>query len=88
MSLIDDYAAQRVRELREERGMSPEALATDIHIAARNASWGRRGAVNAHTIRRIEGGHVPGLRVRFVIASYFGLAMGDLWPRSRQRRSV
>ena len=82
--LIDHAAAQRIREMREARGYSPEALAAAIRDAAQDAPWGDRGAVDAHTIRRIEKtGHVPGPRIQFVLASFFGLVPHELWlPRA------
>jgi DNA-binding XRE family transcriptional regulator len=82
--LIDHAAAQRIREMREAQGYSPESLAAAIKAAAADAPWGERGAVDAHTIRRIEKhGHVPGPRVQFVLANYFGLTVHELWePRA------
>jgi ribosome-binding protein aMBF1 (putative translation factor) len=88
MSLIDIHAAQRIQEMREARGLSPEALAADIATHALSAGWGRRGSVDAHTIRRIERhGHVPGPRVAFVMASYFGMPPHELWE-ARNRRAA
>jgi len=84
--LIDHAAAQRIRELREIRGFSPEALAAAIKDASKNAPWGERGAVDAHTIRRIEKhGHVPGPRVQFVLARFFDLTPHELWQPRRSR---
>lgn len=82
--LIDHAAAQRIREMREVRGFSPEALAAAIKDAGKDATWGDRGAVDAHTIRRIERhGHVPGPRVQFVLSAYFDMTPHELWqPRS------
>lgn len=83
--LIDHAAAQRIRELREAQGYSPEALSAAIKEASLDAPWGDRGAVDAHTIRRIERtGHVPGPRVQFVLSQYLGFAAPhELWqPRS------
>lgn len=89
MPLIDTYAAGRLTELRESQGLSPEALAYEINRAALTKGFGRRGAVDAHTIRRIERqGHVPGVRVAFVIASYFGMVPHELWvPTHRRERA-
>lgn len=89
MALIDHFAAQRLREMREDRGLSPEQLASELRRAARSAPWGERGCVDAHTIRRIERhGHVPGPRVQFVLANFFGCPMRDIWVPSRQRAAA
>lgn len=86
MSMIDHVAAQRIRELREGQGHSPESLAGAIKEAAQDAPWGHRGAVDATTIRKIEkAGYVPRERVRFVISNYFGLLPHELWVPSQSR---
>lgn len=73
---IDLDGAMALRELREARGLTPEALAADI---ARMAY--ERGSVDASTIRRIEKfGHVPRPRVAFVLAAYFEMVPHELWP--------
>lgn len=85
MPFIDTYAADRIREMRDQRGLSPEALAREISKASRAHGW-ERGSVDAHTIRKIEGtGHVPTTRVRFVVSSYFGLLPHELWEPWRKR---
>lgn len=89
MPMVDHYAGQALREMRELRGLSPEALSDDIRLRARNAAWGERGAVDAHTIRRIERrGHVPGPRVQFILASYFDKTVHELWVPSRSRAAA
>lgn len=86
MALIDHVAAARLREQRELQGLSPEALSTAIHQHALCAPWGTRGAVDAHTIRRIERyGHVPGPRVQFVLANYFGTTVHEMWSPAHTR---
>jgi len=86
--LVDHVAAHRIREMREAQGYSPESLAAAIREAAKSAPWGNRGACDAHTIRRIENkGHVPGPRVQFVLAAFFGLTVHELWL-SRSSRNV
>lgn len=86
MSLIDIHAAERIVEMREARGLSPESLADDISRHALTNGWGVRGSVNAHTIRRIERkGHVPGPSVAFVIASYFETVPHDIWRAGNRR---
>lgn len=90
MALIDHYASQRLRDMRESRGLSPEALAQEIAAKAKSAGWGCRGTVDAHTIRRIERrGHVPGPRIAFVVAAYFDLVPHELWlPANRRHEAV
>lgn len=89
MPMVDFAAAQRIREMREAQGYSPEALAAAIRDAAQTAPWGDRGAVDAHTVRRIEReGHVPGPRVMFVLARFFDLTPHELWlPRSSRSKA-
>jgi ribosome-binding protein aMBF1 (putative translation factor) len=71
--MVDFAAAQRIREMRESQGLSPEALAAAVKEAAETAPWGNRGAVDAHTI------------VQFVIANFFGVVLHDLWEPRRGR---
>lgn len=87
MQITDHRAASRLVELRELNGInSPEALAQAIRVAALAQPWGEKGTVDAHTIRRIERfGHVPGARIRFVIAHYFGLRPDELWERTSRQ---
>lgn len=81
MAFVDYHAARRIKAMREELGLSsPEALAHEIRLQAVIADWGRRGTVDAHTIRRIEKrGHVPSIRIQFVLAMFFGVRMRELW---------
>lgn len=80
MAFIDHTAAAKIRDLREEAGYnSPEALASAIKLASKTATWGSRGGVDAWTIRAIERGHVPGPRIRFVLASYFDRTAREIW---------
>lgn len=86
MPFIDHVAARRLADLREAAGHSPESLALAIREAAEGNAWGERGT--AHTIRRIEReGHVPGVRVRFVVAHFFGLPPHKMW-QSRNKAAV
>ena len=88
MPYTDRVAAQILKQLREDSGLSPEALALEIRQAARTAPWGNRGAVDAHTIRRIEAdGHIPGPRVRFVLAHYFDVQPNEIWGDGRLVRA-
>ncbi len=84
MAFTDHHAAEKLRELREAAGYnSAEALALAIRLAAPEAEWGKRGTVDAWTIRKIEQGHVPGPRIRFVLAGYFGCSQSTIWePRN------
>lgn len=55
-----------LREMRINRGLTPEALGAVAQVSGR-------------TIRRIEDGHLPTVRVMFALASYFEMEVGDLW---------
>jgi hypothetical protein len=80
MAFTDYAAADKLRALREGAGYnSAEALAAGIKLKAASAPWGHRGTVDPWTIRMIERGHVPGPRIRFVIASYFDKQPTDIW---------
>lgn len=80
LAFIDHIAASTIRDLRESAGLnSQEQLASAIRIASEKASWREKGTVDAWTIRKIEQGHVPGPRIRFVLASYFGREAKDIW---------
>ncbi len=88
MRIVDYIAAERLADLREQRGLSREALAADIRrVAVEQGSFRVHGAVDAFTIRRIErDGHCPSERVRLVIARYFELNPKDIWDRSNRHR--
>lgn len=88
MAFTDHYAASTIKEWREERGLSPEALAAEINTAGRERGLGPKYTVHAHTIRRIESGHVPGVRVRLVIASFFETSPHKLWRADRRQVSA
>lgn len=83
MAFADHTAASKIRVLREQAGYnSAETLATAIRVAAaKGAEWGRRGTVDAWTIRKIEEGHVPGPRIRFVLASFFDVEAEEIWQQ-------
>lgn len=76
----DLYAAQRITELREDMGLSPEALSYAVHRES------PRTPVSGRTIRRIEAtGRIPTPRVKYGIAMALGLKPSELWvsrPRS------
>lgn len=89
MAFTNYDAADKLKELRETAGLSPEGLARAIRDAAETAPWGDRGCVDAHTIRRIERrGHVPGPRVRFVISHFYGVPMHEIWNEAKHRVAV
>lgn len=96
MGLIDTGAADRLAELMEGHGYTPESLALEIRLeveiaakAGESPRWGKLGTVDASTIRRIlDEGHVPGPRVKTVLARFFDRSMGDIWrPTARQRKT-
>lgn len=96
MGLIDTGAADRLAELMEGHGWTPESLALEIRLEVELATktnqlprWGKLGTVDASTIRRIlDHGHVPGPRVKSVLARFFDRGMGEIWrPTARQRKT-
>lgn len=60
-------AGETIREARRNQGLSYEVLAHEVGVSGR-------------TIRRIEDGGRPQLRVAFALANKFGLQVCDLWP--------
>lgn len=58
---------RRLRELRVNKGLSPEAL-------------GGRVGVSGRTIRRVEDGKRPTVRTMFLLAKEFDCEVTDLWP--------
>lgn len=87
MPFIDHSAADRLRELREDRGLEVEGLALAIRRRATDEGWYKvHGAVDAFTLRRIERhGHYPSARVRLVIALYFEVDHRELWRPGNRR---
>ena len=72
---IDLPAAEMIKRLRTDRGLSPEALSQAMHMAG-------LGYVSGKTIRRVEVGFVPRVRVQFALASFFDLVPSQVWvPR-------
>lgn len=80
----DRHAAALVREMRVDRGLTPEALSYEIYRVA------PRAPVSGRTIRRIENdGVIPSVRVMFGIASAFGMVPSQIWaPAAPARRQV
>lgn len=69
----DERAAALLTQLREDAGLSPEALSRAIFVAD-------LGFVSGRTIRNIENEHhVPTLRVRASIARYFDRNPRSIW---------
>jgi len=60
-------AGRKLRELRINRGLSPEQL-------------GAKVGVSGHTIRRVEQGSHAMPRTMFLIAREFDLLPTDIWP--------
>lgn len=89
MTYIDpEIGAAKIRDLCEEQGLSPEALAKAICARAeRQDNWfATLGGVDGSTIRRMLGNpakgrpaEVPGIRVRAAVARYFGLTPREIW---------
>lgn len=79
MPYINPTAARQIRKLREQRGLVPESLAAAICRFAEAKQW-EIGTVDASTIREIENtGHIPGPRVRLVLALFFGTVPHRIW---------
>lgn len=83
----DWRAAQYVQELRETSGLSRQGLADAIEEIATKSNDAHRYTVHPRTIYNIEvRGHEPGPRIKFAIARYFDVPMGDIWqPHTRRR---
>jgi DNA-binding XRE family transcriptional regulator len=60
-------AGRELRGMRVAEGLSPREL-------------GYLAGVSGRTIDRIENGARPRVRTAFLLASYFGFAVEDLWP--------
>ena len=60
-------AVANLRELRFNRGLSPEQL-------------GKHCKLSGKTIRRLEEGHSPTAKTAKKVAAYFGLEPSDIWP--------
>ncbi|MHB1950192.1 MAG: helix-turn-helix domain-containing protein [Acidiferrobacteraceae bacterium] len=66
-----------LRELREDRGLSPE----EVPHAMLRAGIERRSIPSARTVRRCEHtGRMPHVRYAFGIAQFYGVPMAQLWP--------
>jgi transcriptional regulator with XRE-family HTH domain len=82
MATRDRHAAALIRELRVDRGLTPEALSYEIHKRVPGHP------VSGRTIRRIERtGAIPTVRVMFGLAAVFGMTPSQIWS-SRARKPV
>lgn len=80
----DWQASDRVRELRENEGLSRSELAQAIERLA--SKPGRPYTVSRKTIDRIEEmGAEPTVRVKFAIARFFELDVTEIWSGNRAR---
>lgn len=70
----DRHAARRIRELRIDKGWTPERLSYEVSRITPQTP------VSGRTIRRVEStGAIPTVRIMFGIAQAFGLAVTDIW---------
>jgi transcriptional regulator with XRE-family HTH domain len=67
-----------LRELRENRGLSPEQMPFAMLRAGLEP-------VSGKTIRRIERGAIPQVRVKFALAQFYGRDVSAIWIVRRQR---
>lgn len=75
-------AAELIRRLRIDQGLTPEDLA--YQIARRGA-----GVVSGRTIRRVEDiGAIPCVRIQFALASFFDMTPSQVWPVQRRRATA
>ena len=77
MASTDIAAGDMLRQLRTDRGLSPEALSHALHMAG-------LGFVSGKTIRRIEGGRIPTVRVQFALAQFFDRVPSQVWVQRRR----
>lgn len=73
-------AGRLVKELRSRKGLST----TDLSFAIYSAGL---GSVSAMTLRRIEAGVTPRVRIQYAVAQYFDREVPQLWP-ARPRASA
>ena len=70
-----------VRELRTRQGLST----TDLSFAILAAGL---GSVSPRTLRRIEKGVTPRVRVQYAVARYFDREVPQVWPTPGRSASV
>lgn len=79
----DQDAADLIRRLRTNEGLTPEGLAAAIRDKAMAAGIpASRVSISGDTIRLIERtGREPGVRVKYALAFYFNRRPGHIWKR-------
>lgn len=79
----DKEAADLIRRLRTNEGLSPEELAQAIRDKAAQAKLpASKVSISGDTIRLLERLHrEPSPRVKFALAFYFDLKPGHIWKR-------
>lgn len=78
----DPRAGQLIREMRVDRGLSPEALSHAIYSAG-------FGSVSARTIRRVEAnGMVPRVGAQFALAQFCHRSVTSIWPLPAKRKAA
>ena len=75
----DTQAGALLEQMRRDRGLSPEGLSHALHAAG-------HGYVSGKTIRRVETGAIPTVRVQFALAQFFdGRLPSQVWvPRAHR----
>lgn len=83
----DWAAADYLVELRESRGLSREALADEITRIATKSNSTIPYTVSARSIYRYEEeGAVPGARIKFALAEFYGVPLVEIWQPVRRAR--
>jgi hypothetical protein len=79
----DPQAAKVLKELRLNKGLSPEQLSHALYVEG-------LGSVSGKTIRRLEAEPypVPQVRVQFALAAFHERQVVDIWRPRRVRAQV
>jgi hypothetical protein len=78
----DQGAGDLLADLRVERGLTRE----DVPHAMRKAGIDRHRIPSPKTLWRIETkGHVPGVRIQFALAQFYGREVRSIWAPQRRR---
>jgi transcriptional regulator with XRE-family HTH domain len=75
MATSHRQAAATIRRLRKDRGWTLEDMSDEIFRV-----YGVNYQTSPRTIWRAEGGHKPGVRRQFAIATVLGTTPSMLWP--------